>query len=317
MYARDGARIYIGYANELRVVAATTGKPIASCDLEEDEVACISESEAGDSLCVGCTSGYLVEWNWQTGRQTTYAAHSQGVTDCSYASRDHLLSIGRDGVIRLWKRGVQEPLAVFPAAASLSAFALSPVDNRIVIADVHGEVVFLFLESIAEEAPKQSVLPPTAPPAARELLHSLLQSDSIIEYLALEFANISSPEHLSIVYSMMARLFEVTDRVIADDLRCAASRSKSTVDVLAAATGVERKVFGPSETIVQVSQVIRGIARILNATRASDFGYALDVGKRFAWPRTRMILLLAVYGSAEAKNRREILQAIAPMLGGA
>ena len=312
-YSRDGTRIYIGYANELCVIAASTGESLASCNLLA-EVACISESDEGDSLCAGCESGHLVEWNWQTGQQTIYVAHPDGVTDCCYASRHYLVSIGQDGVMRLWERRVQEPRALFPAAASLSALAVSPVDNRIVIADVHGDARFLLLEGIIEEVPKESVLPVAELPTAQQLLHSFLQSDSIIEYLASELVNISSPENLAIVYSMMAHLFDATDRTVADDLRTAAGISKSPVNVLTAAAEVERKTFGPSDTIVQVSQVIRGMARVLNATRTSDFDYALDVTRRFVWPRTKITLLLATYGIAEAANRRDTMKAIMPII---
>ncbi len=87
-----------------------------------------------------------------------------------------------------------------------------------------------------------------------------------------------------------------------------------TMDIRAAAAEVERKVFGPSESITQVSQVIRGIARILNATRIADFDYALDVAGRVAWLHTRTVLLLAIYGQAAAGGRHDVMERITSRL---
>jgi WD40 repeat protein len=308
-YSRDGARIYAGYGNEVFAFEGNTGAPIASCTVM-GEVACISESEEGDCLCIGCRTGHLIEWNMQTGRQTSYLAHPGGVTDCTYASGRHLLSIGDDGALLLWERGTPEPVAVFPTELSLSAFALSPVDNRIVAGGIHGDVHFLSLEGIAAKAPEKAVLPAAILPPAKDVLTELLQGNSASAWLAPELLNFRNGELVAYVDLMMAHLLEATDRIVAARLRAEAPAHPSIPDVLVAAAEVERKTFGPSEAIVQISQVIRGIARIVNATRASDFEYAIDVAKRFVWPRTRRLLLVATYGIAEAAGLRDTMKEI-------
>src|SRR5207244_13303506 len=161
---------------------------------------------------------------------------------------------------------------------------------------IHGGVHVLLLEAIAANALNEPAPPPATLPRATDLLNALVQGHSATAWLAPELSNFRSAELVAIVQLMVAHLLEPTDRTVAEGLRAEAPPHKSIPDVLAAAAEVERKAFGPSETIAQVSQVIRGIARIVNATRVLDFGYAVDVAKRFVWPRTRMVLLVATYG---------------------
>jgi hypothetical protein len=56
---------------------------------------------------------------------------------------------------------------------------------------------------------------------------------------------------------------------------------------------------------------IRGLARVVNALHERDFEYATDVAKRFAWPRTRAVLLAAIYATAELSGERKAMVMVA------
>jgi telomerase protein component 1 len=319
-FSRDGTRLYLSYGVEVSVLEAATGSLMYSTTLGS-EVVCISEAERKECLCIGCDDGELLELDWRTGRRAAYQGHDGPVTDCVYASSRHFLSIGVDGTIRMWESGIRHPRAVFWTKTSLSAFALSPVDNRVIAADIHGEVHFLVLEGLADAS--ESVTGCSGEwPVGVGLLSSVAGNLSVA--LDSELANVNSFELRAVVLAYIAQIVEAVDRNAARQLRDHSRRLcrrhqgpfsdvifGSSAEVLAAAAQVERKVFGPAEVIEQVSQVVRGLARVVKALHERDFAYATDVAKRFAWTRTRDIMLAAIYATAERSGERAAMLEIA------
>lgn len=262
-FSRDGARLYIGRAREVSVLNGTDGSLVASTVLPS-EVLGFSESTGGDRLCIGCSDGELVEFNWASGQQTSYAGHAGPVTDCVYASNHHMVSIGQDGTVRVWESGASQPRSIFPTEASLSAFALSPVDNRLIAGSIHGDVQFLVLEGL-KEAPEGE--PPAAGelPAAPELLRRLVGTAAVSDHLALELANVTHSVSRALAHVFIAHLLEPIDGDVARRLRADAPRVSSgpggaygrvlfgsPAETLESAAEVERKVFGPGEVIEQI-----------------------------------------------------------------
>jgi hypothetical protein len=147
---------------------------------------------------------------------------------------------------------------------------------------------------------------------------------SVTDYLAPELANVNNPELRAVVLAFVAQILQSIDRNAAlqlrvDSRRLCRDRSGifsnvifgSSAEALASAAEVERKVFGPTEIIGQVSEVIRGLARVVNALQDRHLAYAVDVAKRFAWTRTRIILLAAIYTTAENVGERGVMQDVA------
>lgn len=295
-FSRDGTRLHLAYGGEISVLDGRSGMFISSIELDW-QISCLAESEQPGRLCIGGMGGELIELDWATGHRIDYDGHRGSVTDCVYASRRHILSIGGDGTVRLWESGSPQPRAVFPTGASLAAFALSPVDDRLVAASVHGDVHFLVLEGL-DAAQQPAVAASTELPDSAGLLPRILGGLSVADHLAPELSNINDSGLRAIVLAFVAHILRSGD---------------PDAEVLASAAEVERKVFGPTEVIEQVSQVVRGLARIVNALHHGDLAYAVDVAKRFAWQRTRIVLLAAVYAAADAQGDRAIMQEVADL----
>lgn len=133
----------------------------------------------------------------------------------------------------------------------------------------------------------------------------------------------NTPELRALVLAFVAHLLrpidpEAAQQAGADARRLGRDRGGfdavifgSPADVLVSAAEAEHKVFGLAEVIEQVSQVVRGLARIVTALHHRDLAYAVDVAKRFAWPQTRLVLLATIYAAADAHGERAIMQEVA------
>lgn len=325
VFSGDSTRIYLGYSNEVFVHDAATALPICAF-AAPDQVASLCESPSGDALLLGCRSGRLVEVDRRTLKAVSYSGHPGGVTDAAYFSDRYFLSIGWDATLGLWERGVTEPRARFVANGGLSAFALSPVTTRVVAATLHGDVHFLRIEGLDDEGEAEIVVPTDL--SAARLIESTLGGMRASELLRPELENVTSEENRAALLIFLSYLFDDIDPSVASDLRSAALGLGispngivgelvygSAAGVVAFTAEVERKTFGPEETIVQVSQVIRGAARIVNALAANDLSYAVDVARRFVWPRTRAVLLAAIYGDAVRKQDVDAQEQVARVAG--
>jgi WD40 repeat protein len=123
-----GPRLYAARAawSELAVLYTSKGGPLNA----------FSESPDGARIAVARDDGVVVVAS-RVAPPQELRGHDGPVADCGWAG-DDLVSLGRDGTLRLWRDGVTA--AVFAGATAITAFW---ADDRIVAADAAGRVYTL------------------------------------------------------------------------------------------------------------------------------------------------------------------------------
>jgi WD40 repeat protein len=70
---------------------------------EHDNVNALAFRPDGRQLTTGTENGYVRVWNWQTGKDSVFRAHTKGVKCLAYTFDGRVLATGGgDGVVKLW-----------------------------------------------------------------------------------------------------------------------------------------------------------------------------------------------------------------------
>jgi hypothetical protein len=149
-------------------------------------------------------------------------------------------------------------------------------------------------------------------PEVEAVLEFALKGVPVTEFMLEDLGRISSEANklmlLAILSALWLRVDSLDARVLGSYVRGGPRAMASSLNEVAP------KLYGPDETIDDVSSVMRGAARIANAIERMQCADALDIARRFTWPATRQSLLCAIYAAAAAMGddatRRKICEAI-------
>lgn len=101
----------------LRLVDTATGALLREYQLAgRSTTLCAAWAGNGINFCTGTTDGRLVRWNTLTPEpEWIIPAHTDGVEDIALFDEDrHLISVGRDGLTKMWDLHAQNPVAALP-----------------------------------------------------------------------------------------------------------------------------------------------------------------------------------------------------------
>jgi tetratricopeptide (TPR) repeat protein len=171
------------------------------------------------------------------------------------------------------------------------------------------------LSAAAEEAPAAAAL--AAEPSSLALLAT--QGEPPDLYIEQEIAHALAPGNRCLLLCCLASVLAHADEGAARQLHAAADALGDDpgqilsypLDKLHLFTAeVEPKQYAAGERIAEVSQVIRGAARIVNQLAAHHVDTADEIAGRFTWPRTRRLLLAGIAGCSAELAREDLADRI-------
>ena len=118
----DGKRVLIGLRgtdyghNPAKLCDADTGKPVKTFDHHDEITSAALSADGQRRLIASENSGVL--WDAESGKQLqTFKGHTGTITAVAFARRDSLIATAsRDGTVRFWKPGREEPVFSFLSA---------------------------------------------------------------------------------------------------------------------------------------------------------------------------------------------------------
>jgi WD40 repeat protein len=143
-FSGDGSLLAIGCRNALRVLDVASGKHVharvlnnagSGVDMSADNTQFITGGAGKEVHVIDLATSRDVE---------TYSGHMGLVSQVALSSdQTRIASAGYDGTLRIWRRGVETPLAVFHMPASAcSSLRFLPDGTRLLTRHANGEVRF-------------------------------------------------------------------------------------------------------------------------------------------------------------------------------
>jgi len=326
-FSRDGNKVYFIYSTTLYIVDIFTSQVTSCSTLEGEVMHAFCESPNKQQILAACDDGSLHSWNIQSGQELQkYSGHRGTVVDCAYINNDWFISIGDDGTLRLWHVNEQEHQALFIADAQLSAFSISPSKKHVMAVDIHGQVYPLGVTGIPEISLSMiksdvSIQPDISSSDSVNLSELTSDAFNLVAYLENDVKNLRSLENKCFFMCFLAKIIGHANPKTGEKLyNTARSLGVNPGDIFTYSLHqitfitmqVEPKQYALTEQITEVSQVIRGTARIVNELDKNRCQSAYNIAKRFIWQRTKNVILAGIYGCCvhvgEIKLAKEILE---------
>lgn len=133
-------------------------------------------------------------------------------------------------------------------------------------------------------------------------MNTVHQSDDILKlttngtslgvFLNPDLARIRSIENRQFALGLLAGILLAGGLPEFNELQSMSGISPS--ELLARAAEVEPKIYQPGQTLTEVSEVLRALARVLNAMRSGESEEASEITHRISWPFFRQIALAGI-----------------------